>query len=62
MTPERAVRLIQCAWRDHLQRRMDEYYAQMEEEVSVYDMWPERPCDYDAVEEVMTFYNDLSWC
>ena len=58
MTPERAVQIIERAWSVYRGVFMAEQEAR-HHEVSWSDMYPERPVDYEGVEEVETYYRDL---
>ena len=73
MTPERAAKVIQNAWRsfDH-DRKADFYQAYQDELNDTYyreccspgdwnfdDMYPDRPVDYEGMNEVLSHYNDM---
>jgi hypothetical protein len=62
MDREQAARAIQRAWSVYRGHLMDEYIAEQEaryNEVSMSEMYPERPVDWEGIAEVETFYRDL---
>ena len=58
MTPDQAALIIQRAWSAYRDQLMASYYAR-EDEVSFYELYPERPVDYDGMWKVIAHYNDL---
>jgi len=53
MTPDQAAFLIQQAWRNH---KFYYDYCDYEDEISFYDMYPDRPTDYEGMSQVNIEY------
>jgi len=49
MTPDQAAFVIQQAWRNH---KFYYDYCDYEDEISFYDMYPDRPMDYEGMSQV----------
>ena len=54
MTPDQAAFLIQQAWRKH--KFYYDYCDYEEDEISFYDMYPDRPMDYEGMSQVNIEY------
>jgi hypothetical protein len=53
MTPERAAFVIQQAWRNH---KFYYDYCDYQDEISFYDLYPDRPMDYEGMSQVNIEY------
>ena len=56
MNPDTAALIIQRAWKDYCYSQM---YEQQDNDVNFNDMYPDRPVDYEGMEEVENYYRDL---
>ena len=53
MTPDQAAFLIQQAWRNH---KFYYDYCDYQDEISFYDLYPDRPTDYEGMSQVNIEY------
>ena len=56
MTPDQAAFVIQQAWRDYVY-----HLYEYEDEISFYDLYPDRPMDYEGMSQVNIEYEYWQW-
>ena len=58
MTPDQAAFVIQQAWRTH---KFHYDYCDYEDDISFYDLYPDRPIDYEGMSQVNYAYEYWQW-